>query len=352
MKYKSFGRRTGLRVSQLALGTGNFGTGWGYGSERDEAKAIFNRYAEAGGNFIDTADGYQGGQAEQMVGDFIASNRDHFVLATKYTLGVAGVASISTTGNSRRAMVQSVEASLKRLKTDRIDLYWAHFPDGDTPVEEIMRGFDDLVRAGKIIYGGLSNFPAWRIARADAIAELRGWAPLAGIQAEYSLAERSADRDLLPMTEALGLGATLWSPLGGGVLTGKYRNNEEGRLQGFGGFLLRSEKNDRDKAVVDSVLAIAQEVDASPTQVAIAWLLQRDAASAASLVPILGPRTLSQLNGTLDALKLQLSPEQMARLDSVSAVPLNAAQQTTLETAGRLAGGTPELLLPSTLQAA
>ncbi|WP_020651746.1 aldo/keto reductase [Massilia niastensis] len=342
MKFKAFGRRTGLRVSQLALGTGNFGTGWGYGAERAEARAMFDRYAEAGGNFIDTADNYQGGQSEQMVGEFIAAQRDHFVLATKYTLGVSGQGTPGTTGNSRRAMVQSVEASLKRLDTDRIDLLWAHFPDGETPVEEIMRGFDDLVRAGKIVYGGLSNFPAWRVARADAIAELRGWAPLAGIQTEYSLAERSADREAIPMIEALGLGGALWSPLGGGVLTGKYRNNEAGRLQGLGGVLLRSEKSERDTAVVDTVIAIAGETGATPTQVAIAWLLHRDAASATALVPILGPRTVAQLEGTLGALELALSSEQMERLNTVSAFAPNAAQQTTLETVGQITGGAPE----------
>lgn len=220
MRYKTFGRRTGLRVSELALGTGNFGTGWGYGAEREEAQAVFEAYVAAGGNFIDTAHSYQLGQSEKLVGQFIAADRDHFVVATKYTLGSGGADGLSRTGNSRKNLVRSVEESLKRLNTDRIDLYWAHMADGMTPMEEILRGFDDLVRAGKILYAGLSNFPAWRVARADLLADLRGWAPVAGIQIEYSLAERTADRELLPMAEALGLGVALWSPLGGGVLTG------------------------------------------------------------------------------------------------------------------------------------
>jgi aryl-alcohol dehydrogenase-like predicted oxidoreductase len=344
MQYKSFGRRSGLRVSELALGTGNFGTGWGYGAERDEAKAVFDRYAQAGGNFIDTADGYQAGQSEVMTGEFIAADRDHFVLATKFTL--SGPGGVSGTGNSRKAMVQSVEASLKRLDTDRIDLYWAHFADSHTPVEEILRAFDDLVRAGKILYAGLSNFPAWRIARADAIAELRGWAPLVGVQMEYSLAERGADRELLPMIEGLGLGGALWSPLGGGLLTGKYRNNELGRLLGFAGRLVHQENSARATATLDAVLAVAPEVDAPPAQVAIAWLLHRDAASSTALVPILGPRTLAQLDGTLGALQVKLSADQLARLDAASAIALGAPYDTIANTAAAIAGGKAELLQP------
>lgn len=344
MRYKSFGRRGGLRVSELALGTGNFGTGWGYGAERDAAKSVFDRYVEAGGNFIDTADGYQGGQSEVMTGEFIAAERDHFVLATKYTL--AGPGGVAGTGNSRKAMVQSVEASLKRLNTDRIDLYWAHFADAHTPVEEILRAFDDLVRSGKILYAGLSNFPAWRIARADAIAELRGWAPLVGVQLEYSLAERSGDRELLPMIEALGLGAALWSPLGGGLLTGKYRNNEQGRLQGLGGRLVHREDSERATATLDAVLAVAAEVDAPPAQVAVAWLLHRDAASSTALVPILGPRTLAQLDGTLGALDVRLSADQLTRLDAASAIALGSPYEAIAQSAGAIAGGKPELLLP------
>jgi aryl-alcohol dehydrogenase-like predicted oxidoreductase len=347
MQYTTFGRRTGLRVSEVALGTGNFGTGWGHGAERGEAKSMFDGYAAAGGNFIDTANGYQGGQAEEMAGDFIAADRDHFVLATKYTLGVTGNEGVSRTGNSRKAMIQSVEASLKRLKTDRIDLLWTHFSDEQTPMEEILRAFDDLVRSGKILYAGLSNFPAWRVARADLMAELRGWSPIIGVQMEYSLAERSADRELLPMADALGLGGALWSPLGGGVLTGKYRNNEGGRLQAFGGMLFRDEKDQRISATVDAVLAVAAEANAAPTHVAIAWLLERGRRSATSLVPILGPRSRAQLDGTLGALALKLSDAQYARLSAASAVPLGAPYESAAGAASGIAGGQPELLLPA-----
>jgi aryl-alcohol dehydrogenase-like predicted oxidoreductase len=344
MRYKIFGRRTGLRVSELALGAGNFGTRWGHGAERGEAKKVFDAYVEAGGNFIDTADSYQFGESEEIVGDFIAADRDYFVLATKYTLGTNDAYGISRTGNSRKNMVRSVEESLERLKTDRIDLYWAHFADGMTPMEEIVRGFDDLVRAGKIHYAGLSNFPAWRVSRGDLLAELRGWAPIAGIQIEYSLAQRTADRELLPMAEALGLGVALWSPLGGGFLTGKYRSSDEGRLNTRLAVLVHTEKTARETAILDSVLAIAKELGASPTEVAIAWLLHKAAKSTTSLIPILGSRTREQLDATVSALDVKLSSDQIARLDEASSIPLGTPHEQINGSAPRIAGGKPELL--------
>ena len=352
MLYKTFGRRNGLRVSELALGTGNFGTGWGHGADAAESARIFDGYLAAGGNFIDTADTYQGGQSEQILADLIRAERDHLVLASKYTMGVGERNGPSYTGNSRKNMMQSVDASLARLKTDRIDLYWAHFADGLTPIDEIMRGFDDLVRSGKVLYAGLSNFPAWRIARADTMAELRGWAPLAGIQVEYSLAERSADRELLPMAEALGLGAALWSPLGGGFLTGKYRaETGASRLTGLG-VLVHTENSSRETAILDAVLAVAAEQDASPLHVAIAWLRNKAQASSTGLVPILGPRTRAQLDGTLGALALNLSAEQLARLDAVSAVDLGTPLRQIGASAARMAGGKAELQAPPLLPVA
>jgi aryl-alcohol dehydrogenase-like predicted oxidoreductase len=345
MKYTNFGRRSGLRVSELALGTGNFGTGWGYGSERTEAKEVFDGYVTAGGNFIDTANGYQVGQSEQLVGEFIAADRDHFVLATKYTLGVSPADGVSRTGNGRKNMVRSVEESLKRLNTDHIDLLWAHMADGATPLDEILRAFDDLVRAGKIHYAGLSNFPAWMVARADLMAELRGWSPIAGIQIEYSLAERNADREFLPMVEALGLGAALWSPLGGGLLTGKYRDgSKEGRLTGFGGALVRTEKGDRETATLDAVMAIASELDVAPSHVAIAWLLDKARKSSTALIPILGSRTRAQLDATLGAVDVHLSAEQVQRLDGASAIAMGNPYDIIAQSADSLAGGKAEQL--------
>ncbi|AKT39470.1 aldo/keto reductase [Chondromyces crocatus] len=351
MKIRTFGRQTGLRVSELALGTGNFGTAWGHGAERDEARKIFDGYVEAGGSFIDTADTYQVGQSEELVGEFVAPNRDDFVIATKYTMGVAMDAGFHATGNSRKNMIRSVEASLRRLKTDYIDLYWAHLPDGVTPTEEIVRAFDDLTRSGKILHAGLSNFPAWRVARADLLAELRGWAPIAGIQIEYSLAERTPDRELLPMAEALGLGAALWSPLGGGFLTGKYRAGEKGRLQGLGA-LVHTEKSARETAILDAVLGVAEELGTTPTHVAVAWLLHKAARSTTSLVPILGPRTRAQLDATLGATTVKLSEEQVARLDAPSAVPLGVPHEQVASTAPRVLGGQPDRFARSPLSVA
>ena len=339
MRYSTFGRRTGLRVSELALGTGNFGTGWGHGAERDEARQIFDGYVEAGGNFLDTANGYQAGQAESLLGDFIAADRDHFVLATKYTMGTTPAAGISQLGNSRKNMVRSTEESLRRLKTEHIDLFWAHISDGLTPMEEIMRGFDDLVSAGKIHYIGLSNFPAWRIARADLLAELRGWAPVIGIQLEYSLAERSADRELLPMAEALGLAVTQWSPLAGGLLTGKYRSGNDNSRAAKLGMLVHAESSARETAIIDTLLGVAEELDSTPTEVAIAWLLHKARRSTTSLIPILGSRTRAQFDATLGALRMSLSDEQYERLNSASAISLGVPHEQGVEMQALLSGG-------------
>lgn len=315
MKYRLFGRHTGLRVSELVLGTGNFGTRWGYGANPDEACSILDRYAEAGGNFIDTADGYQFGQAEEILGDALKTRRDDFVLATKYTLSAHPGAGVLATGNSRKAMVTSLEQSLKRLKTDHIDLYWAHFDDGVTPVDEIIRGFDDLVRAGKILYAGLSDFPAWRVARAATISELRGTIPIAGLQIEHSLVQRTSEYDLIPAAQALGLGIVAWSPLGGGVLTGKYRKGETGRAEGLGGNVFQPENSAQRTATIDTVIAIAAECGVSPGEVAISWVASK------GNLPIIGPRTLSQLESNLAAIELQLDTQQIARLDEVSVLP-------------------------------
>lgn len=315
MRYKLFGQHTGLRVSELVLGTGSFGTRWGHGAEPEEARRIFNAYAEAGGNFIDTANGYQFGQSEEILGELLAGRREDFVLATKFTLRTDPTSGILVTGNSRKAMVASVEASLQRLKTDRIDLYWAHASDGVTPVEEIVRGFDDLVRAGKILYGGLSDFPAWRVARAATLAELRGAAPIAGLQVEHSLVERTTEQELLPAGHALGLGVVAWSPLGGGMLTGKYRQGEKGRAEGFGGRVFQPENSAQRTAILDALIAVATEAGVTPAEIAIGWV------AAKGSLPIIGPRTLAQLENNLAAAKVTLTPEQIARLDKVSALP-------------------------------
>ncbi|QDL94930.1 aldo/keto reductase (plasmid) [Paroceanicella profunda] len=312
MKHRSFGR-TGLRVSQIALGTANFGTRWGHGADAETSAAIFNAYAEAGGAFIDTADIYQFGESEETLAGLLAGRRDMFVLATKFTNGAVPGAGRLVTGNSRQAMVASVEASLKRLKTDRIDLLWVHHPDGITPSEEIVRGLDDLARAGKILYAGLSNFPAWRLARAVTLAEMTRAVPIAAAQFEHSLVHRLAEEDTFPAARALGLGMVTWSPLGGGLLTGKYRAGETGRAEALGGRVFQAENTSQRSAIVDTVLDIARETGASPDQVAIAW------AGSHGAVPLIGPRSFAQLTSNLGALTVELSGAQLARLDTVSA---------------------------------
>jgi aryl-alcohol dehydrogenase-like predicted oxidoreductase len=321
MDHFTFGRRNGLRVSQLSLGTGNFGTGWGYGADLDTAAAIFNRFAEAGGTFIDTAASYQGGESEQMLATLLAGRRDEFTLATKFAIGGPDGSGVLQTGAGRRSVFRAVEGSLRRLGTDYIDLFWVHFPDAITPVEETIGALDDLARAGKILYTGFSNFPAWLTSRAVTIAELRGFTPLAGVQFEYSLVERTGDREVLPMAEALGIGAALWSPLGGGLLTGKYRRGEEGRKTAWNR-LVHNEDGGRKSATVDEVLTVADERGVSPAQLAVAWLLERARRSSTGVVPVIGPRSVQQLDDYVAALSIEIDAPTYDRLDQVSRVDL------------------------------
>lgn len=336
MRYRIFGN-TGLRLSTLALGTGNFGNGWGYGANKDEARNIYTRYREAGGNFIDTADQYQFGQSESMLSDFIATDRDDIVLATKFSLGDSPEAGLQRSGNSRKSMINSLEASLKRLKTDHIDLLWVHMPDGVTPVDQIARALDDLIRSGKILYAGLSDFPAWRVATAATLAELHGWSSVSAVQLEYSLVERSAERELLPMAAGFNLGVVSWSPLGGGLLTGKYRKGESGRAQGLGA-VIHDESNQIKTATVDTVLAIADETGHSPGQIAIAWVLAK------GTLPIIGPRTAEQLADNLASVDVQLTSEQVSRLDTASAITLGFPHDIVAASASSLGGGKHELI--------
>src|SRR4051812_7290531 len=321
MEHFTFGRRNGLRVSQLSLGTGNFGTGWGYGADFDTAAAIFNRFAEAGGTFIDTAASYQQGESEQMLATLLAGRRDEFTVATKFAIGSPDGSGILQTGGGRRSVFRAVEGSLCRLGTDYIDLFWVHFPDAITPVEETVGALDDLARAGKILYTGFSNFPAWVTSRAVTIAELRGFTPLAGVQFEYSLVERSADREVLPMAEALGIGAALWPPLGGGLLTGKYRRGEEGRMTAWNR-LVHTEDDGRKSATVDAVLAVSDELGVSPAQVSVAWLVERARRSPTGVVPVIGPRSVQQLDDYLAALSIEIDAPTYERLDRVSRIDL------------------------------
>jgi aryl-alcohol dehydrogenase-like predicted oxidoreductase len=346
MRHFTFGRNNGLRVSALALGAGTFGTRWGYGATPEDVPRIFDTFAGAGGTFIDTAASYQVGEAEENLGRLLDGRRDNFTVATKFAIGGPDGTGVLQTGNGRRAMFRSVEGSLRRLGTDYIDLLWVHFPDFVTPLDEIVRGLDDLATAGKILYAGLSNFPAWMTARAATLADLRGAIPISGVQLEYSLVERSADRENLPMAESLGLGAALWSPLGGGLLSGKYRASSEGRLTDWNR-LLHSEEEPVKRATVDVVLEVAGEIGVPAAQVAVAWLLERARKSSTGVVPIIGPRTVAQVESYLASLDVRLSDEQYRRLDHVSRIEMGAPYEQLASQATAPLGGDADVLAPA-----
>jgi aryl-alcohol dehydrogenase-like predicted oxidoreductase len=315
MRYKLLGN-SGLRVSELCLGTMTFGQDWGWGADKEESRAVFRAFAEAGGNFLDTANLYTNGTSETLVGEFVKGDREKWVIATKYSLNTRP-GDVNACGNHRKNLFQAVEASLKRLGTDYIDLLWLHLWDSLTPIEEVMRAFDDLVRRGKVLYIGISDSPAWIVSQANTLATLRGWTPFIGLQIEYSLKERTPERELLPMAKALNIGVTAWSPLGGGVLTGKYNQPHpvDGRLsmtdQPFQIF-------DRDLKIAETVLEIAREIGKSPAQVALNWLRNRPN----SVIPIIGARKLSQLQDNLACVDFNLTGEHLQRLDNISAISL------------------------------
>ena len=311
MRYKLLGN-SGLRVSELALGTMTFGEDWGWGASKEESRKIFDAYADAGGNFIDTANRYTNGTSEKFVGEFIASDRGHFVLATKYTLFTQH-GDPNAAGNQRKNLVQSLEASLKRLNTDYIDLYWMHAWDFVTPVEEVMRALDDLVRAGKILYVGVSDTPAWIVSRANTLAELRGWTPFVGLQIRYSLIDRAVERDLLPMARALDIAVTPWGALGTGILSGKYnREGGSGRVSTWGPI------DPRKLAIAEEVIKIAGEIDRTPSQVALSWVRQQPGV----IIPILGAKTLPQVQDNLACVDFKLSDEHLQHLNDVSQIEL------------------------------
>jgi aryl-alcohol dehydrogenase-like predicted oxidoreductase len=324
MRYKLLGN-SGLRVSELCLGTMAFGEDWGWGASREECGRVVDAFAEAGGNVIDTADNYTGGTAERYVGELIAPERDRWVLATKYTLS-RDTADPNGAGNHRKSLVHALEASLERLNTDYVDVLWVHIWDFLTPIEEVMRALDDQVRAGKVLYLGMSDTPAWIIARANAIAAQHGWTPFVAAQAQYSLVERTVEREVAPMARALDLALLAWSPLGMGVLTGKYDDAAAASTEGArlnrpdtAGAAFLTERN---LAIARVVREVATELDASPAQVSLAWVLSRPGV----VLPIVGARKESQIRDNLGALAIELSAEQLVRLDAVSAIDLGFPQ--------------------------
>ncbi|MDO0931044.1 aldo/keto reductase [Streptomyces sp. DG2A-72] len=311
MRYTLFGR-TGLRVSELSLGAMTIGDDWGWGAGQEVSARILDAYADAGGNFVDTANNYTDGSSERILGELLEGRRDEFVLASKYTCGIRK-GDVNAAGNHRKNLVQSVEASLRRLRTDRLDVLWVHARDNFTPVDEVMRALDDLVRTGKVLYIGVSDWPAWEIAQANTLAELRGWTSFAGSQLRYNLLDRTPERELLPQARAFDLAVLAWAPLAAGQLTGKYRRGEPGRLSAQ-----EDRPDPQEEDVITAVVEVAEQGGWSPAQVALAWLLGRPG----TVVPIIAATKESQLADNLGSVGVRLDADAVARLDEVSAVPL------------------------------
>jgi aryl-alcohol dehydrogenase-like predicted oxidoreductase len=298
--------RTGLRVSELFLGAMTFGEHGDGGASRDECRRMLDLYADAGGNVVDTAINYRGGESESILGELLEGRRDRFVLATKYTLSRDG-RDPNAAGNHRKNLALSLETSLRRLRTDYIDLYWVHLWDRHTPVEETMRALDDAVRAGKVLYVGISDAPAWLVARANTLAEWRDWTSFAGLQVPYNLLKRDIERELLPMAEAFGMSAATWGPLAGGVLSGKFT-----RIGGpeAGTRLAPESVSVRDHAAARAVQEVADELGVTASQVAIAWTRARSR----TVHPIVGARNVAQLKDNLGAVDVDLAEEHVQRL--------------------------------------
>jgi len=308
MKYKLLGR-SGLKVSELCLGTMGFGTENGWGADKETSKQIFDDYVNAGGNFLDTANFYTKGTSEKFLGEFIAPARNNYIVATKYSL-YENMQSPNASGNNRKNMMATVEASLKRLNTDYIDLLYLHIWDNLTPVDEILRGLDDLVTQGKVLYLGISDTPAWVVSKANTLAELRGWNQFIGLQVEYSLVQRTVERELIPMAQHYNMTVLPWAPLAGGALSGKYLRGEKGRIKETSNRL-----NERSTNIAREVVAIANELDVDASNVALKWLMQQPV----SCIPIVGATKPAQVAENLKCVKITLSPEHMKRLDNVSA---------------------------------
>lgn len=312
MKYKLLGR-SGLKVSELCLGTMGFGTEAGWGADAATSFDIMDAYANAGGNFLDTANIYKLGTSEKIIGDYISHHdRDYFVLATKYTLK-DNTTNPNASGNNRKNMMRSVEESLKRLKTDFIDVLYLHIWDDITPIDEVLRAMDDLIKQGKVNYAAISDTPAWVVAKGNTLAELMGWSQFVALQVEYSLLARTPERELIPMAKHFGITVTPWAPLAGGALTGKYLRGEKGRIKPESNRL-----NERSEAITKVVIAIANELGVSPGNVALQWTRQQGF----SCIPIVGATKVDQFMDNLKTIEITLSDDQLKRLDEASAIQL------------------------------
>ena len=312
MKYKLLGR-SGLKVSELCLGTMGFGTEAGWGADKETSFAIMDKFAEAGGNFIDTANMYKLGTSEKIIGEYLHNHdRDFFVVATKYSLK-DNLTNPNASGNNRKNMMRSVEDSLRRLKTDFIDLLYLHIWDDLTPIDEVLRGLDDLVRQGKVNYAAISDTPAWVVSKGNTMAELMGWSQFVALQIEYSLIARTPERELIPMAKHYGMTVTPWAPLGGGVLTGKYLRGEQGRIKPES-----KRRNGQAEAITKAVVEVAAEIGATPGNVALKWTMQQGFSS----IPIVGATKLSQLQDNLKTIEVNLSEAQLQKLNDASAIEL------------------------------
>lgn len=321
LRYKLLGR-SGLRVSEICLGTMSFGQDWPFGADEATSHQILDVYAEAGGNFLDTANKYHNGQTEEYLGHWLQGKRDRMVVATKYTLAMDHT-DPNAAGNQRKNMMQAVEGSLKRMQTDYIDLLWVHAYDNDTPFEETMRALDDLVRMGKIHYIGISDTPAWVVSASNVFAELRGWSAFVALQVEYNLLARTPERDLLPMAQHFGMSVTAWAPLAGGVLTGKYTRggeNDSLRKAGNEGSNRTSEHN---LSIARKVDKIADAMGVTSAQVATAWVM----AQGYRHIPIVGARKVSQIQDILGAPQVKLSKADLSRLDELTQIELGFPHQ-------------------------
>ncbi|MFN4299371.1 MAG: aldo/keto reductase [Thermaurantimonas sp.] len=322
MKYVTLGR-SGLKVSEVCFGAMGLGQDWNWGADRQTSFELLETFANAGGNFIDTANLYTDGTSEKIIGEFIQADRDSFVIATKYTLadtrpGIKAVldgqkGNLNGTGNNRKNLLRSLTESLKRLKTDYIDILYLHIWDHLTPIDEVMRAFDDVVSRGLVHYIAISDTPAWVVSRAQTIAELRGWAQFVALQVEYSLLQRTPERELIPMAQELGLTVTPWAPLAGGALTGKYLRGEKGRLPENSKRL-----SAQAEAITREVVSIANRYKVPPGAVALRWIMQQPFKS----IPIVGATKVSQLNENLMVVDFTLEPEDVQHLNAISAIDL------------------------------
>ena len=313
MQYRLFGR-SGLRVSEICHGTMSFGTEWGWGSDKEESRSVFEAYAEAGGNFVDTANRYTEGTSERWLGEFVKDDRHRFVLATKYTLRDR-LGDPNFAGSHRKNLMRSVEESLRRMDTDFIDLLWVHAWDHLTPTDEVMRGLDDLIRAGKVLYIGVSDTPAWVVSHANTLAELRGWTPFVGLQIEYSLLQRSPERDLLPMARHFGMAVTPWGAIAGGALTGKYLRGEAGRV-----VEQSIRRGERANGIATKVVQVAERLGVPPVQVALNWV--RQSQPGLNVIPLVGARTAAQVRQSLGCTDWTLPADALAELSAASPIEM------------------------------